>query len=78
MEKFVRNNANFKLICSEPRRIAALNLANRLSQELNVTLGKEVGYQIGNKTPVIIKVYSLCKIKAQIFYTLQMGFYCKK
>ncbi len=31
---------------TQPRRIAAISLSQRVSQELNVTHGKEVGYQI--------------------------------
>ena len=31
---------------TQPRRVAAVSLAKRVSEELNVKLGKEVGYQI--------------------------------
>ncbi|MDF1658191.1 MAG: DEAD/DEAH box helicase, partial [Verrucomicrobiales bacterium] len=32
--------------CTQPRRIAATSVAKRVADELQVTLGKEVGYQI--------------------------------
>lgn len=35
-----------KIIVTQPRRVAATTLARRLSQELNVDLGKEVGYSV--------------------------------
>lgn len=31
---------------SQPRRVAAINLARRVSEELNCTFGEEVGYTI--------------------------------
>lgn len=31
---------------TQPRRVAAVSLAKRVSEELKTTLGKEVGYQI--------------------------------
>lgn len=35
-----------KIICTQPRRIAAMSVAKRVSEEMNVKLGKEVGYSI--------------------------------
>lgn len=35
-----------RIICTQPRRLAAISIANRVSQERNDTLGKSVGYQI--------------------------------
>ena len=35
-----------KIVCTQPRRMAALNLAKRVAFELNTTLGGVVGYQI--------------------------------
>ena len=32
--------------CTQPRRIAATSVARRVAEELQVSLGKEVGYQI--------------------------------
>jgi len=34
------------LICSQPRRIAAISVAKRIASEAKVTLGVEVGYLI--------------------------------
>lgn len=35
-----------KIGCTQPRRLAAMSVAARVSQEMNVILGKEVGYSI--------------------------------
>lgn len=35
-----------RIICTQPRRLAATSIADRISQERNDTLGKSVGYQI--------------------------------
>lgn len=35
-----------RIICTQPRRLAATSIATRISQERNDTLGKSVGYQI--------------------------------
>mmetsp|Transcript_16170 Transcript_16170/g.18122 ORF Transcript_16170/g.18122 Transcript_16170/m.18122 type:complete len:1135 (-) Transcript_16170:41-3445(-) len=35
-----------KIGCTQPRRVAAMSVASRVSQEMNVKLGKEVGYSI--------------------------------
>ena len=35
-----------KIGCTQPRRVAAMSVAARVSQEMNVKLGKEVGYSI--------------------------------
>jgi pre-mRNA-splicing factor ATP-dependent RNA helicase DHX38/PRP16 len=38
---------NFGLIgCTQPRRVAAMSVAKRVSEEMEVELGKEVGYAI--------------------------------
>lgn len=35
-----------KIACTQPRRIAAITIANRIAQELGETLGRSVGYKI--------------------------------
>eukprot|EP01060_Flectonema_neradi_P027794 TRINITY_DN3741_c0_g1_i1.p1 TRINITY_DN3741_c0_g1~~TRINITY_DN3741_c0_g1_i1.p1 ORF type:complete len:931 (+),score=163.40 TRINITY_DN3741_c0_g1_i1:376-2793(+) len=35
-----------KIGCTQPRRVAAMSVASRVSQEMNVKLGNEVGYSI--------------------------------
>jgi pre-mRNA-splicing factor ATP-dependent RNA helicase DHX16 len=35
-----------RLVCTQPRRVAAMSVAQRVSEELNVRLGKEVGYTV--------------------------------
>ena len=32
--------------CTQPRRVAAMSVAKRVSEEMNVSLGEEVGYAI--------------------------------
>jgi ATP-dependent helicase HrpA len=38
--------ANFKIACTQPRRLAATSIAGWIAQEVGVELGKEVGYKI--------------------------------
>ena len=35
-----------KIGCTQPRRVAAMSVAKRVSEEMNVVLGQEVGYSI--------------------------------
>ena len=35
-----------KVGCTQPRRVAAMSVAARVSQEMNKKLGQEVGYSI--------------------------------
>ena len=35
-----------EIACTQPRRVAAMSVAKRVSEELDVTLGEEVGYSI--------------------------------
>lgn len=34
------------IVCTQPRRIAAISVAKRVADELDVKLGEEVGYQV--------------------------------
>ncbi|XP_053578026.1 pre-mRNA-splicing factor ATP-dependent RNA helicase DHX16 [Bombina bombina] len=43
-EGFTRNG--MKIGCTQPRRVAAMSVASRVSQEMGVKLGNEVGYSI--------------------------------
>lgn len=36
-----------KIVCTQPRRIAAISVAKRLAQERNWPEGTVVGYQVG-------------------------------
>lgn len=33
-----------KIACTQPRRVAAMSVAKRVSEEMGVKLGQEVGY----------------------------------
>lgn len=37
---------NKSICCTQPRRVAAITVAERVSQELDVTLGAEIGYSV--------------------------------
>ncbi|KAJ4163812.1 hypothetical protein LMH87_005517 [Akanthomyces muscarius] len=42
--------SGLRVVCTQPRRIAATSLARRVSEEADVVLGKEVGYKVGGDT----------------------------
>ncbi|KAL6930360.1 uncharacterized protein HGUI_01547 [Hanseniaspora guilliermondii] len=47
MPQFLCNDLDRKKICiTQPRRLAAISIAQRVSKEMNVELGKEVGYGV--------------------------------
>ena len=35
-----------RVACTQPRRVAAMSVARRVAEEMDVTLGEEVGYSI--------------------------------
>ena len=35
------------IICTQPRRIAAINIAKRVAQEIGETVGDTIGYHVG-------------------------------
>ncbi|CAH0016620.1 unnamed protein product [Clonostachys rhizophaga] len=41
--------SGLRIACTQPRRLAATTLAERVSKEMAVVLGEEVGYQIGGE-----------------------------
>lgn len=46
LEESTKQNQPCRIICTQPRRLAATSIATRISQERNDSLGKSVGYQI--------------------------------
>lgn len=67
-----------KIGITQPRRVAAITVAQRVAQEMQCTLGKEVGYQVRfddctsqvkiNKNPIIILLLLIIIVK---IYPLQ-------
>lgn len=43
---FARTSSNKGVACTQPRRVAAMSVAQRVSEEMDVVLGSEVGYSI--------------------------------
>lgn len=46
LEEYSYRNQECRIICTQPRRLAATSIAQRVSQERGDTLGRSVGYQI--------------------------------
>jgi HrpA-like RNA helicase len=46
-EECQRNKQTCRMICTQPRRLAAINLAKRVAYEMGCRLGGLVGYQVG-------------------------------
>lgn len=46
LEEYAKHQAGCRIICTQPRRLAATSIADRVSQERNDALGRSVGYQI--------------------------------
>lgn len=47
-----KRNVRANIICTQPRRLAAMSLASRVASERNSELGNTVGYKIRNKAEV--------------------------
>lgn len=44
--EFARSAGKKGVCCTQPRRVAAMSVAQRVSEEMDVALGQEVGYSI--------------------------------
>lgn len=44
--EFARSIGRKGVCCTQPRRVAAMSVAQRVSEEMDVALGQEVGYSI--------------------------------
>ncbi|KAG8235868.1 hypothetical protein J437_LFUL016475, partial [Ladona fulva] len=44
--EYTRARGNKGVACTQPRRVAAMSVAQRVSEEMDVALGQEVGYSI--------------------------------
>ncbi|XP_071802990.1 uncharacterized protein [Asterias amurensis] len=45
----------WRVVCTQPRRVAALTLSKRVAEEYGCQVGEEVGYFVGNKKSVSAK-----------------------
>ena len=41
-----QQNQKRRVACTQPRRVAAMSVAQRVADEMDVTLGQEIGYSI--------------------------------
>lgn len=57
LENAMENNQRCRIVCTQPRRIAAISMAERVAQERGERLGSSVGFQIRleNKLPTNMK-----------------------
>lgn len=44
--EYARSVGNKGVCCTQPRRVAAMSVAQRVAEEMDVALGQEVGYSI--------------------------------
>jgi pre-mRNA-splicing factor ATP-dependent RNA helicase DHX38/PRP16 len=55
--------------CTQPRRVAAMSVAKRVSEEMNVELGAEVGYTIRFEDTTSDKVVFNCCSCWEFYFT---------
>lgn len=46
LSEMCQANSHKCVACTQPRRVAAMSVAQRVADEMDVTLGQEVGYTI--------------------------------
>lgn len=46
------SNRGFRLCCTQPRRIAAKSIAERVAKEYRTRVGERVGYRMGHRDGV--------------------------
>ena len=59
LESGLHRQQDVKIICTQPRRLAAVNIARRVASELKERVGGTVGFQVGmqtKKTPGITRI----------------------
>ncbi len=44
-----------RIACTQPRRVAAMSVSRRVSEEMDVELGAEVGYKVSGKWCVCVR-----------------------
>ena len=43
---YITQEGQYCVACTQPRRVAAMSIAKRVAEEMDVTLGEHVGYTI--------------------------------
>ena len=72
------------IACTQPRRVAAMSVAQRVADEMDVTLGDEVGYSIrfddksSSKTRLKYMTDGMLLREAIVFILLKINYYFKK
>ena len=59
LEAAAHRKQDFKIICTQPRRLAAINIAKRVASEIGERVGQTIGYHVGmqrKRTPGVTKV----------------------
>ena len=60
LDEAMKKNQPIRIICTEPRRIAAISVSERVAQETGTNFGEMVGYQIrleNNTNPNTLLTY---------------------
>ena len=64
--------------CTQPRRVAAMSVSRRVAEEMDVTIGEEVGYSIRfedcSSAKTVLKY--VCSLNSYLLFALRV-LYCE-
>ena len=67
------------IACTQPRRVAAMSVSRRVAEEMDVTIGEEVGYSIRfedcSSARTVLKYGFVTQLKYCFFFTPIDRFY---